>query len=1067
MAKRDLPPQDLTSVEEQQEKRLNRLFADSGLPASYEGFVRNVRDLSYGERRQQTEDMVSFMKNENPEDFADGTLEQKIKRFFSAYDKEFPRREMSAEIAEPQKTRPAAESAPVQESREVAPETPETPTNVIAPAETDAESASPAKEAESATSKLAVEDMAALKEIFAKFGVPEKYWDLTRELIEAPAEIREAKLEELKGKKKVRRAIESSLTYLAEGSAILRRNEAAAIEQDSRLDHAGDTMPPEHAADEAPVAEAAPDLSSEQEAQPAREPAPEKKEDIWYEKSREWDKHFRSAIVSGTAKEWIGSPDGPGAEKFFEAADNFVTHLLQDKDLLPLLVTKYELYVHRGGTFATENMINVSVRDLMEKNPEALAKSLIRQIRKQEEMPIEPEEEPAREIEIGPHPAERASGPEAREKRAYIRPGDLVIWETNGTLRFKQPIRVIRIDKDPRSKRTFAFFEEFPTGIPVDELVKQEQPGEIAAAAAESQPEQRTAEGTLEREPAGEENGEDPEQRLSRTRDAYVALYRAYTENNSRRNVTMPDEDDDFWTMKSARVEYETALKAAVEAKRQILLQEMQAVQEEMAGEGREIDQDVADQAAHRELQEFVTAEEEKLAGLLGRVELPPAEELPESQRPETDLDRGSPRLARAEEDESFTAWSRRRIAETASRVAERFGVKNLVDSARIAWSSELADWHLDRAVYSRIEVSAASGLAKDLEAGRKYLERQIEAFRAQGEISPAALARMEKEHMRVGKDVEKAKNMADSWQSKLEHRNNQRGRFENRRDEICRGYMGRVAEKLDPFEEKLSDLKLTRDQLSGEIAHYRISFDAQWARINELRRAAERERFPSVRKAYRETVRQCESVMKDIVREVDAREKDRGKIDTRIMKQDRKANQLRDKKNQLARITQRQGPDTSVPAKYMEAASYNDRAVSGHPFAGDVVRLNADAGDRGGDRVRRDVAIDRHPEFRKTYTGDRLVAAWNALEGSHMLIDPKFAKKRFPGFFRESQSVDDLSRFAEFYAEVHGDRDQLEGMPNMRTAARKQRGFWARLFGSAGRRRNQRHLLDFLGRNR
>ncbi len=49
--------------------------------------------------------------------------------------------------------------------------------------------------------------------------------------------------------------------------------------------------------------------------------------------------------------------------------------------------------------------------------------------------------------------------------------GKFAVWESKGTIIFKEPKQVRRIEEDPKSKQKFAFFDEFPTGIPLDELV--------------------------------------------------------------------------------------------------------------------------------------------------------------------------------------------------------------------------------------------------------------------------------------------------------------------------------------------------------------------------------------------------------------------------------------------------------------------------------------------------------------------------------------------------------------------------------------------------------------------
>jgi hypothetical protein len=414
------------------------------------------------------------------------------------------------------------------------------------------------------------------------------------------------------------------------------------------------------------------------------------------------------------------------------------------------------------------------------------------------------------------------------------------------------------------------------------------------------------------------------------------------------------------------------------------------------------------------------------------------------------------------EDEKTFGARARERVAETASRLAERFGIKNLVDSTRIAWSGELADWHTGFAVSLKGKMDSKRRTVQDLEGNRRHLQDEFNTFSQEGEVSAKALMRIEKDRAEIEKKIEINKNAADRLQSRLEYRNNQRARYENRRNEVCRGYMDRVTERLNPFEEKLSDLKLTKGQLEQEIGSHRESLIACKTKVGELKKLVEAEKFPSVRRAHREIVKKIERKAKDLAGEIAAREKDRGKIDKKIVQQDKKANPFRDKLERLARITRREGPNTEVaPRLQREEASFETRDVSGHP-------REEGEGPAGPDDA--DAAPgERRPELEKRYSGEELVEAWNAINGSRMKINPDVAKKSFPTFFGEQESASDFLRFAEFYAERHGDEEQFEGMPSMKKAAKKRRGrgFWARLFGRGNRGKSQSRLLGALNRRK
>ncbi|MGA9061104.1 MAG: hypothetical protein WB341_05480 [Terracidiphilus sp.] len=59
------------------------------------------------------------------------------------------------------------------------------------------------------------------------------------------------------------------------------------------------------------------------------------------------------------------------------------------------------------------------------------------------------------------------------EEQAYVpKAGDYVQWQPGGVLQFKEPKRVSRLSQDGK----FAFVDGSPTGLPIGELTKQDQP---------------------------------------------------------------------------------------------------------------------------------------------------------------------------------------------------------------------------------------------------------------------------------------------------------------------------------------------------------------------------------------------------------------------------------------------------------------------------------------------------------------------------------------------------------------------------------------------------------------
>ena len=658
---------------------------------------------------------------------------------------------------------------------------------------------------------------------------------------------------------------------------------------------------------------------------------------------------FREVVVSKQAEQWADSHDGPGRAKLEEAVDALAERLARDPDLHPRL-SKYRLFVHSGdAVFVAKSgdALEVSASDLMKNGSAATAGFLIKELRKQEQLP------------------EAAS---------------------------------------------------------VDESADEELPqGTFRSPEAEPQPE------AVEKEDGEPVGDEEP-----------------LPERSAEGGVEPEDVD-------------------AVPAKESAAKSEKEQEETVQQPEREDLEEDVfPERPAEGGVEPEGGVEEERKPESIADGELPPgtfddrvAEKEPgaasESEPVGSDAQKESPR-PRPRQERSFDHlfgedrpdW-KRNVREAASRIVERFVPKDTIDWAKIAYASELEDWHAGRAVRLKEKWSAQQDTIHDLEAGSRYLADQEKKFREQGEVGAATLLRIERERADQEAKLTKAQNAADRTQSSLEHRNEQRQRFLSKRNEICRNFQVRVEERIRPFEERLSDLKLTRERLANEIVQdkaFVISRQAEAAAT--LKKIAE-EKFPAVRRAHRERMA---PVLRDIAsfsREIAEREKDKARIDKGIMKQNKKLRPFEDRHEKLARIMRDQGVDTGVP----------ERDRTRHHVA-EV--LQTEGSDRGAGTPESGAA-----EAQKTYSGEDLVEAWNNANGSRMLIHPETAKENFPTFFASGASVDDFWRFAEFYAERYGDEDQLSGMPSMERAVRRRKGFWKKLFGRSNRQKNQGRFKEYL----
>jgi hypothetical protein len=691
---------------------------------------------------------------------------------------------------------------------------------------------------------------------------------------------------------------------------------------------------------------------------------------------------FREVVVSKQAEQWADSHDGPGRAKLEEAVDALAERLARDPDLHPRL-SKYRLFVHSGdAVFVAKSgdALEISASDLMKKGSAATAGFLIKELRKQEQLP------------------EAASVDESADEEL-----------PQGTFRS-------------------------PEAEPQPEAVEKE--GGEPVGDEESLPE-RPAEGGVEPEDV----------------DAVPAKESAAKSEKEQEEVVQQPEREDL----EEDVFPERPAEGGVEPEGGI----EEERKPESVADG-ELPPGTFDDRVAEELEgEYLPPERPALGDVEPENVVRAAIEGERAEPRKRDFDQSAFRFRYLENlyGENESQW-RKRVADTASRIAENFYVKNALDWAGIAYHSALLDWHTGHAANLKGAWAAREREVRDLQEGLKHFDEQKEMFQKQG-ASAETLMRIEKERAEQERKIAKSRDKANGEQSKLEYRNNQRGRYENQRNAVCESFMARIQEKLNPFDEKLSELKKTRDQLRSEIQNDRALLGGYEESIKDFQKKIEQEKYSSLRRGYREAIGEARRCAKDIQKEIAVRQKEIGKIDRGVIYQDKRANPWRDKLAKLSELTKQQGPDTSVPARTrIEKPSFDLGDIDGHPR-----HFDEGAETIPGAPVDTMSAPERL-EFRKEYSLKEFVEGWNSINGSRMKIHEDIIKENFPSFFEEHKdriSFDDGWRFAELYAERYGDEERYEGMSSMQKSVRKRRGLWAQLFGRGNRAKSQNRLMEFL----
>jgi len=174
------------------------------------------------------------------------------------------------------------------------------------------------------------------------------------------------------------------------------------------------------------------------------------------------------------------------------------------------------------------------------------------------------------------------------------------------------------------------------------------------------------------------------------------------------------------------------------------------------------------------------------------------------------------------------------------------------------------------------------------------------------------AKATLEKQDLQ--KQIDKEKTRMERMQSSLEWRNQKKTIYERQRKDVCEDVIGRSAEKLQPFENKLKNLKGQREQLDSEIENFKKIKENLGQKLGVLKEEAQKATFKFERKVYNSRIKEIKSALKESENLIKGRAKSGNKTDKDIAKFDKKASPWRDKKTEFGRISAREVGATVVP---------------------------------------------------------------------------------------------------------------------------------------------------------
>jgi hypothetical protein len=441
-----------------------------------------------------------------------------------------------------------------------------------------------------------------------------------------------------------------------------------------------------------------------------------------------------------------------------------------------------------------------------------------------------------------------------------------------------------------------------------------------------------------------------------------------------------------------------------------------------------------------------------------------PEEKAAEAQKAEVDTKESEAKVPSNEVSEK-DAKSREVVADVHESEAEpenektlvetfrqKFGIDNIIDSTKIVYNGFIAGWYEGKVAEKGVAITELNKSIVSMEKDEKHISEQLKIFRSDGNISEKTLLKIESERQKMETKIGGAKQGLNQENAKLESLAINRSVFERNRDLSCRTYTERTRAELRPFEEKLSDLALTRDQLRNEISRDNEMLSKRRAELAKLAEKAEAEKFPSLRRATREIIKKIETEASAFEKEIRDREKHGINIDKEIDKAQKRAEPLRDKCSELERIMAGKEPE--------EAPVLNVKA-SERKIGRDVIIDSSGNSSEGSSEE----TVKIVPEAESVYSVEELVDSWNEVNGSKMLINPEtFKKNVFESPKRKEGSRISVNEFwssASLYSARFGNQERLEGMPDMKKEAKKKGGFWRWLFGLDDSRMGKKRLLE------
>ena len=356
-----------------------------------------------------------------------------------------------------------------------------------------------------------------------------------------------------------------------------------------------------------------------------------------------------------------------------------------------------------------------------------------------------------------------------------------------------------------------------------------------------------------------------------------------------------------------------------------------------------------------------------------------------------------------------------------------KLGIDNVLDSASIAYNGIISEWYEEKSEKSRKSIASVEEKIDAIQKDADHIESQLKIFRADGNISEKTLLKIESEKQGLLTKLGESKKSLAAEKLNLELLHVNQEIFAKKRQESCLTYSERIKSELDPFEERVSELRRTHDQLRGETARDRAFLAHRREEASKLVAEIDAEKFPSLRRANREILKKIEAEASVFEKEINSREVIALEIEKSILKHEKRSEPLRDKLVNIKKIMRGEEElPRSVQQSSDSAEKTNQSTISRHSSESSA-----------------------RAEGAESFDESELIESWNQLNGSEMMINPDVWKKTDGSEKRQPKkmTVDQFWGKASLYSARFGKKERMVGMPESKNNPSKSGGLLRKLW--------------------